>query len=218
MLNVYCIPGMGVDARLFKNLKIDNCNIHHIKWLTPYKNELLKEYAIRLSEQIDTSQPFILLGVSFGGMCCVEIAKHLIPLKTFVISSCKKSNELPLKINFWKFFSLYKRLSDSLYIKGAMLVKKQFGVSTKDQAERFLEMLESAPKNYFSGAVHCIMNWQNDLVPESVVHIHGTADRVLPHHKIICDYKLEGGDHFMIVTKAKEINEIIKRELKEFLD
>jgi esterase/lipase len=208
---------MGVDGRLFKNLKLENCTIHHISWITPFKNETLPEYALRLSEQIDASQPFVLIGVSFGGMCSVEIAKHLYPLRTFVISSCKRSRELPLKITFWKRFSLYKKLSDARYIKAAMLVKKQFGVTSKDQSEKFLEMLRSAPDNYFSGAVHCIMNWQNEIVPEGVIHIHGTHDRVLPHIKIICEHKIDGGDHFMIVTKAKEINEIINKELKDFL-
>jgi hypothetical protein len=215
MLNVYCIPGMGVDGRLFRNLKIDDSRLYHIKWLTPCRNESLQEYALRLSEQIDSSQPFILIGVSFGGMCSVEIAKHLNPVRTFLISSCKKSNELPLKISFWKKFSLYKKLSDAFYIKGAMLVKRQFGVVTKEQSEKFHEMLKTAPDNYFSGAVHCIMNWKNEIIPEGLIHIHGTADRVLPHNKMICDYKLDGGDHFMIVSRAEEINEIINRELKE---
>lgn len=215
MLNVYCIPGMGVDSRLFKNLKINNCNIHHIKWVTPVKNESLQEYAIRLSAQIDISNPFILIGVSFGGMCCVEIAKLLNPIRTFVISSCKKSAELPLKITFWKNFALYKKLSDKRYIKAAMLVKKQFGVATNEQSEKFLEMLRSAPDNYFSGAVHCIMTWQNEIVPEGIIHIHGTTDKVLPHRNIVCDHKIVGGDHFMIVTKAREINEIINKELEK---
>ncbi|MCW3071731.1 MAG: hypothetical protein JWO44_1621 [Bacteroidetes bacterium] len=214
MLNVYCIPGMGVDGRLFKNLQLENCNILHVKWLTPVKNESLADYAMRLSAQIDTSQPFALAGVSFGGMCSVEIAKKLNPVKTFVISSCKKSSELPWKITLWKNFRLYKYLSDSRYISGAMLVRKQFGVTGDEQKERFLEMLKAAPENYFSGAVHCIMNWQNEHVPETIVQIHGTADQVLPHKKIDCHYKIMRGTHFMIVNRSKEINAIINKELE----
>jgi hypothetical protein len=214
MLNVYCISGMGVDDRLFKNIKLNNCNIRHVKWVTPFKNESLPEYALRLSSQIDTSQPFALIGVSFGGMCSVEIAKKLNPVKTFVVSSCKKSSELPLKISFWKYLALYKLLSDARYIQGAALVGRQFGVENKEQKERFLEMLKSAPPNYFSAAVHCIIHWKNEIVPGSVVQIHGTADEVLPHRKINCQYKIEGGTHFMIVNRAKEINEIINKELE----
>jgi hypothetical protein len=204
---------MGVDGRLFKNLKLKDCNIIHVKWLSPLKNESLPGYAMRLSAQIDTDKPFVLIGVSFGGMCCVEIAKRLKPLKTFVISSCKISKELPWKITLWKNLAVYRYLSDARYITGAMLVRKQFGVQGKEQKQKFLEMLKAAPDNYFSGAVHCIMSWKNETVPESVVHLHGTADQILPHKKIECDYKIEGGDHFMIVNKAKEINEIINTEL-----
>src|SRR5688572_202955 len=140
MLNVYCIPGMGVDQRLFKNLKLKNCNIHHIKWITPGKEDDLAAYAMRLSEQIDTSRPFVLIGVSLGGMCAVEIAKRFKPLKTFVISSCKISAELPLKILFWKNLGLYRLLGDRGYISAAMLVKNQFGVRTPEQKQKFLEM------------------------------------------------------------------------------
>ncbi|MDF2436955.1 MAG: hypothetical protein K0Q95_1331 [Bacteroidota bacterium] len=214
MLNLYCIPGMGVDGRLFKNFKPANCNIIHVKWLTPIKNESMKEYALRLSEQIDTTRPFALAGVSFGGMCSVEIAKVHKPVKTFVISSCKKSEELPWKLTLWKKLAIYKYLSDERYITGAMLVRRQFGVTTEEQKQKFYEMLKAAPKNYFRGAVHCIMTWNNNEVPESVVQIHGTKDDVLPHRKIKCKYKIEGGNHFMIVSKAKEINEIVNRELK----
>ncbi|MCE3280052.1 MAG: hypothetical protein K0S44_2243 [Bacteroidetes bacterium] len=214
MLNVYCISGMGVDARMFKNIKLHDCNILHIKWNTPLKDESLPDYAMRLAVQIDTSKPFALIGVSFGGMCCVEITKKLNPVKTFVVSSCTVSSQLPLKITLWRYLSVYRYLKDKRYIMGAMLVSKQFGVTTKEQKKKFLDMLRSAPPNYFSGAVHCIMTWRNDIVPPQVVQIHGTKDQILPHKKIDCEYKIKGGSHFMIVTRAKEINEIINKELE----
>lgn len=204
---------MGVNERLFRNLKLNDCNIHHIKWLTPVKNESLENYAMRLSEVIDTSKPFALVGVSFGGMCSVEIAKKLNPIKTFLISSCKKSNELPLRIKFWERFSVYKLMNDKLFIKGAMILKRRFGVKTKEQSEQFFQMLQSAPPNYFSGAVHCILSWKNNVVPQNVVHIHGTSDRILPYNKVVCDYSIENGNHLMIISRAKEINEIINKEL-----
>lgn len=217
MLHVYCISGMGVDGRLFKNLKLNGCMIHHLKWITPLRDEPLSDYAMRLSRSINTSEPFVLVGVSFGGMCCVEIAKQLHPVKTFVISSCKKCDELPLKILFWKRFKVYKKISDKLYIKGAFLLRRRFGVASKEQSQKFMQMLQAAPPNYFSGAVHCIMDWKNNIVPGNVVHIHGTTDRVLPFQNITCDYTIEGGNHFMIVNRSREINEILNRELAQFV-
>jgi hypothetical protein len=213
MLDVYCISGMGVDERLFKNLKLNNCTIHHLKWITPLNNESLEDYAMRLSLNIDTSKPYALAGVSFGGMCAVEIAKRLNPVATFLISSCKKSSELPLLITFWKRFTLYKLMNDKLFIKGAMALRWRFGIKTREQSQQFYAMLNSNPPDYFSGAVHCILNWKNDIVPPRVIHIHGTADKVLPFRKVTADYIIEGGTHLMIVTKAREINEIINNEL-----
>lgn len=215
MLNVYCIPGMGVDGRLFKNLKLNNCLIHHIKWETPHRNESLASYAMRLANQIDTSQPFALIGVSFGGMCCMEIAKKLKPVKAFIVSSSKTRSEVPQKIIMWKRIPMYKYISDSMYKKAAFLLKKQFGVTNEDQAKKFREMLDTAPENYFKGAVHCIMQWNNKECPESIVHIHGTADQVLPHKLIAnCDYTIKNGTHFMMISKADEINKIINKELE----
>ena len=216
MIPVYCIPGMGVDRRLFKNIKLQQGELRFIEWLEPQRDESLASYAQRLSAQIDRSGPFALLGVSFGGMCAVEIAKQSDPLKTFVVSSCKTSAQLPLKITFWRHFRMYRKLSDKRYINAALLLRRQFGVSGTEQTQRFSEMLHAAPDNYFSGAVHCIVNWENEIVPPSVVQIHGTSDRVLPYLKAGYDYTIAKGTHFMIVNRAKEISAILDRELGTF--
>lgn len=206
---------MGVNEGIYKNLKLKDCNLIHIKWLTPFKDEPLPDYAIRLSKQIDITQPFALMGVSFGGMCCVEIAKKLNPAKVFLVSSCKTITELPGNLKIWSKVPLYKRLSDNTYIKGAMFFKKKFGVSGKEPSKKFKEMLNTAPKDYFKGAVHCLLTWENQEVPKNTIHIHGTADQVLPYkNSMNCNYSIQGGTHLMIIDKAEEISEIINRELK----
>ena len=216
MLNVYCIPGMGVDERIFQNLSLNNCTIRHIKWITPLINESLPDYAMRLAKQIDTSQPFILIGVSFGGMCCTEITRRLNPLKTILISSCKASDELPLKIHAFKLFPLYKIWNDKLFIYGALLLRKNFGVLTKEYTELFRRMLKTAPVNYFKRAVHCIVFWKNKPAHKNIIHIHGTADKILPFRKIKnCDYTINNGTHWMVMDRADEISKIINGELKK---
>ncbi|MES2590454.1 MAG: alpha/beta hydrolase [Bacteroidota bacterium] len=215
MLNVYCISGMGVNEEMFRNMELKNCTIHHIKWITPHNGETLSEYAMRLANRIDTTQPFALIGVSFGGMCCIEIAKKLTPVKVFLVSSCKTRAELPAKIKIWSKIPLYKKLSDNVYKKAASSVRVLFGVTNKEQGERFKRMLNTAPENYYKGAVHCILAWMNSEIPKNVIHIHGTADQVLPYKKIVnCNYTIKDGTHFMIVNKAEEINAIINKELK----
>ena len=98
-----------------------------------------------------------------------------------------------------------------------MFAKKQFGVVTSEQKINFRKMLDTAPPNYYIGAVHCIVKWRSTSIPKNLIHIHGTADRVLPYRKVInCNYTIKGGTHFMIINKADEICEIINKELSAF--
>ena len=215
MLAVYCIPGLGINEEVFSNLKLTNCTLHYIKWITPLKNEKLPEYALRLAEQIDTAQPFALIGMSFGGMCAIEIAKKFNPVKTILISSNKTSSEVPLSISMWGAFPFYKTMNDEFFRGGAIRTKYLFGVKTKEESILFERMLNAAPENYFAGAVNCIVTWNNKEITENLIHIHGTADLILPYHDIVkCDYPIKDGTHFMIVDKADEISEIINKELK----
>jgi hypothetical protein len=214
-LHIYCIPGLGVNNHLYKNLKLTNCKITHIKWLAPVKDETLPEYAMRLAEQIDTSKPFVLIGVSFGGMCCIEIAKQLSPVKTFLISSSKVRSELPKSLRFLSILPGHQLLSDTIFLKGARIVKNKLGV-TNEMEQDFEDMLTPPPDGYFSKAVDMIVNWQNEEYPSSVFHIHGNADDVLPYKKDVnYDYIVQDGSHMMVVDKGEEISEVINRELEK---
>jgi pimeloyl-ACP methyl ester carboxylesterase len=214
-LNVYTIPGLGMDPLLFKYLQLPNCNIIPIAWISPLKKETLPEYALRLSKQIDTSKPFVLIGVSFGGMCAIEISKKLNPLQTILVSSSKVSAELPGALIGFKYIPLYRLLSDFLYLKFTMLIRKRLGV-TADLKTEFKSMLAQPPQHYFSRAIHMILHWKNEIIPPRVLHIHGNADQVVFYKKnVTYDYTIEGGSHYMIVDRAEEISDIIAKELNK---
>ncbi len=216
MLDIYCIPGIGVDERLFKNLLLKKCSIHYIKWESLFKNETLPHYAMRLSEQIDQSKPFALIGVSFGGMCCAEIAKKLNPVKTFLISSCINSDELPGTIKLERYLPIQKIVNDELSIRIALLMVKRFGIVKKEDVILFKKMLRRAPIDYFNRALNCIINWKQHAKGLNVIHIHGTADRILPFKNIkSCDYQIKEGTHLMVMDRAEEISKIINEELEK---
>jgi hypothetical protein len=214
-LQVYCIPGLGVNEHLFKNLRLKKCRVSCIEWIAPVKDESLPEYAMRLTKQMDTSKPFALIGVSFGGMCSIEIAKQLSPVKTFLISSSKVRSELPKSLRFLFFLPGYKLFSDNVYLKSARIVKKRLGV-TEEMDEDFEEMLTPPPEGYFRKAVDMIVNWQNEEYPSNVFHIHGNADDVLPYKKEVdYNYIVQNGSHMMVMDRGEEISEVINRELEK---
>jgi len=64
-MKIYAIPGLGADKRVFEYLHLDY-ELVALEWIQPQKRENLKNYALRLAKSIDTSEPYGILGVSFG--------------------------------------------------------------------------------------------------------------------------------------------------------
>jgi pimeloyl-ACP methyl ester carboxylesterase len=94
MKKIYLFPGLGADERVFVNLDLSGFEPVFIQWIQPLKNETIEAYALRLTEQIPDENPS-LIGVSFGGMIAVEVAKHIPAEKVILISSAKNGNEIP---------------------------------------------------------------------------------------------------------------------------
>ena len=100
-MNVYFISGLGADKRAFKYLQLDSrLTIHHVDWLSANKNESLVAYSKRLAEKIDTTKPFCIVGLSFGGIVANEISKIISPEKIIFLSTAKNRSELPWYFRF----------------------------------------------------------------------------------------------------------------------
>ncbi|MBC7861417.1 MAG: hypothetical protein IAF38_00500 [Bacteroidia bacterium] len=210
---IYCIPGQGVDHTLFSRLELPGFEMRAVKWVEPEKNETMLSYAKKLSAQIDTSQPFYLMGVSLGGMLCVELSEILNPIKTIIISSAKNRNELPLSIKFMKYFPIHKLQGNNFSIWMGIHNRWLFGVSKKD-LPLFEKMLLNPPKNFYRYTSHFIINWKRtETLSEKIIHIHGDSDLVIPLKKRMNALLIEGGEHFMVMNEWKEISELIRKNL-----
>ena len=104
MKNIYVISGLGADERVFYKTNFGNNNVTHIHWVTPLHNETIEAYALRLCTHIHHETP-ILVGLSFGGMVAMEVAKHIATEKIILISSAKTKHELP------KFYRIVGKLN-----------------------------------------------------------------------------------------------------------
>ncbi len=115
-LTVYLIPGMGTDERIFEELHFNHTNISKktIEW-APYEDcNSLEEYAKKLISQVDTSKPFILIGVSMGGMLAMEMGEIIYPERLILISSAKSDSELPCKYKLGRYIPLHNLTNDKL--------------------------------------------------------------------------------------------------------
>jgi hypothetical protein len=211
---VYAIPGLGTTEKLYKNLSIKGVEIIVLKWPPPEREDTMSSYAEKFLTQINTSQPFCLLGVSFGGMLCCELSEIISAKKIFLISTCKKRDELPWFIKLFKHVPFHKIISENLHRKMAYEGRWFIGFGTALIPE-YLGMINSMSDHYFKNCINIIVNWNRKESPKNYIHIHGDADRLLPYKYVKTDYTIKNGSHAMIVFQAEEIGEIIEKVIQE---
>jgi hypothetical protein len=213
--NIYLIPGQGSDFRLFQDLKFDSsfC-IHHIKYSLPAKKATIHEFAIELSAQIDTSKPFILIGVSIGGMLVTEMSTFLNPVQTIIISSAKSRKELPFQYRFQKVIPIYKLVPKGLVKFGAKVLQPIVEPDSKTNKETFQAMLSDKDPLFLKRTVKMIIRWDRTLAPVGIIHIHGIKDNTLPYRNIECNFTIPNGSHMLALTKAKTVSILLQEILK----
>ena len=206
-MKIYAIPGLGADQRVFEYLDL-NHELVPLEWIPPKKKERLKEYALRLAQAIDTSAPFGILGVSFGGMIAVEISKVLKPEVTILLSTAETHKELR-----WIYRLVGK--TNLLYF----MPKATFNISisvawflfgTKNPVLK--SILDDTDPAFAKWAAIAITKWKNDEIINNSLRISGSKDKILPpkNPNILL---IPDAQHFMIVDRSGEISEIINSSL-----
>lgn len=215
-MKVYFLSGLGADKRVFKYLSFKkNIDPVFIDWLIPFKHESLKEYAKRISDKLDTSQPFILIGLSFGGILATEMLEFIQPYKTILISSAARKQELPFYYKLAGFLKLNKLLPEKATNQANRLTHWFFGVTERKDKLLLNEILKTTDTSFSKWAINEIVNWKRTKSPEKLIKINGNRDRILPVIRFIPKYLIKGGGHFMIVNKADEITKILEIEIGE---
>ncbi|MEM7163370.1 MAG: alpha/beta hydrolase [Bacteroidota bacterium] len=214
-MNVYCFPGLGANERIFEKVRLpEGYKKVCVSWKEPGKKESLESYAFRLVEEVDLSQDYILMGVSFGGMICTVLNDLLKPKKAILISSITGRNELPWYFRASGRMKLNSLLHMKTALKAAPFALDIMGARTPEEKEFLREMVNQASVNLVQWSIDKILNWENRKRPENVVQIHGNKDMVLPHTYTHVDHIIDNGNHFLIRNKADELNQIISTILK----
>jgi pimeloyl-ACP methyl ester carboxylesterase len=213
-VNLYVFPGQGADARLFTHLNLPkNYSVHPISYPRPEKGTTMTGYAKLLSQQIDTSEDFMLLGVSLGGMLATELAELLNPRKIIVVSSAKSKFELPIRYRFQNKLPLYAAFSPQIIKQGAKMLQPLVEPDRKKEAQIFISMLNDKDPVFMKRTIEMIVNWDRETYDKRIIHIHGDSDHTIPIRNVQYAYKIEGGSHMMMLTKGEELSEIITQIL-----
>ena len=172
-------------------------------------------YARELSNQIDTSESFILIGVSLGGMIATEMTDCLKPEKVIIISSAKSRNELPGRYRIQRKFPVYNVVSGKTARKGAKILQPVVEPDKNKEKELCISMLENKDSDFLKRTIKMIMEWERTNYDPDIIHIHGDKDRTIPIRNVKYDYLVKAGSHMMVLTKSEEIAKIINGILSE---
>ena len=212
MKHLFLFSGLGADKRVFDFLDLRGYNIHHVEWIQPQPKESLEEYAKRLSIQITAKHP-VLIGVSFGGMIALEIAKLIPAEKVILISSAKSSNAIPAYMRFIKNFRLDRLIQIRSVKKPNQLLYWLFGVTAKEHQALLAAIMKDTDDYFFTWAIDVIPNWKNAADQRNAIQIHGTKDKILD--PLSAEHLVTGGGHLMVVTHAKEVSDILRKVLAQ---
>jgi pimeloyl-ACP methyl ester carboxylesterase len=209
-VNLYLLPGQGADARLFDSLHFPaHFVVHHISYPIPAAKITMLEFARQLAMDIDTTQPFILMGASFGGMLCAEMSTFLHPQRTIIVSSAKHRKELPYRYRLQRFVPVYRVLPPSVIKMGALVIQPIVEPDRRSQKDTFKSMLKSKDPYYMKRSVALILSWDKTEESPEIIHIHGTKDHIIPMRNVKADVIIPKGSHVMTLTQAEQVQQAI---------
>ena len=207
-MKCYCISGLGADKRAFKNIDF-GFTLIHIEWIKPISNESLINYSKRLSKQIDSSEPFILLGLSFGGLVACEISTILKPDQIILISSLTQQKDLSLIIQAISKTKLYKFIPSVLLKPPMFLAYWLFGVNQPANKKLLKEIIADTDPTFLKWSIDKILNTKSITIPIRLLRIHGTHDKLISAKKATCIDWINDGGHLMILENASTINKLL---------
>ncbi len=213
---IYCISGLGADERIFSKLNVPGVQFFYLKWITPLKAERIEAYAKRMWGQMilsngdpATAGPLILMGVSFGGMMAIEMAKQIPVAKVILISSVKSRRELPAGIKLAAALGLYRLIPSKQAAWMRSIGNYFLGAEREEEICLSNEFIERVNPVYLRWAIKVIGRWRNEWSPPELYHIHGSRDRTFPLNRVVATHVIEGGGHFMVMNRAKEVSRIL---------
>jgi pimeloyl-ACP methyl ester carboxylesterase len=214
-------PGLGCDERVVAPHRPIHAAIETQQWLMPERNESLAHYARRMAQQIDTSTPFYLAGISFGGMVALEAASVLQStgnvLGVILIAACRSNRGVPLGYRTATWFAARSPIWLVKLAKIAMPhMRRLFGIYREQDVELFESMLRDADPEFIRWCLRATIEWPGAKhVDVPVLQIHGKRDYVLPLRLAgPVDVVVEGAGHALNISHARQINRAVDAWLR----
>ncbi len=216
-IKLYLIPATACNWRLYELQLKQFPDAVVTQLLQPISlDETLQNYAQRLAKTIDTSTPFILVGVSLGGMLAQELALLLKPVAVIIIASCNnyKSISFPWQL-IGKFIHRMPNIVIKIILNSVGYLANKINYRKFPNQKNYAKMLKEISPYLVRWQCGAATKWQlskNLTMP--VLHIHGARDLLMPIKKVQPHNIIANGGHLINITHARRVNGFIAKMLQ----
>lgn len=208
-MKIYIVSGLGADFKVLERLEFPRqYELVFIDWLIPEKNEPLDSYVKRMAEKVDDSEPFSLLGYSFGGIIVQEINRLKVAQKVVILGSIKSDKEKSKFIKTGEVTKIPRIFPVSLFNDKAANIYSVVRKLFDPKNPTILQYFRVRNPYYLKWSVEKVSEWKFEETP-GVIQILGERDIVFPIKYSRPNYVIKGGTHLFPVTKYKEVSKIL---------
>ncbi|AZI32024.1 alpha/beta hydrolase [Kaistella carnis] len=208
-MKLYVVSGLGADFKVLEKITFpQNLEVVFLDWIMPEKNEDFHHYVKRMADRIDDSEPFSLLGYSFGGIIVQEIDKIKAAEKVVIMGSIKSHKEKSRLIKLGEVTKIPRFLPQQLFnINSATVYSLARGI-VDPKNPKLLEYFTVRDTYYLKWSIEKVSAWKFEENPK-VIQILGSKDIVFPLKYSKPDYVVQNGTHLFPATKPKEVSKIL---------
>lgn len=212
-MKIYVVSGLGADFKVLERLQFPkDLEVVFIDWLIPENNESFSSYVERMAGKIDVSEPFYLLGYSFGGIMVQEINKTKPAQKVVILGSIKSDKEKSKLIKMGEITGIPKYLPVTIFSDKTTNFYSKLRKMIDPKNPRITQYFRVRNPYYLKWSVQRISEWKFEENP-NVIQILADRDIVFPIKNSNPDYIIKGGTHLFPATKHKEVSLLLNKIL-----
>lgn len=210
-MKIYVISGLGADFKVLEKITFPaDLEVVFLDWIIPEKNEDFKTYIEKMASKIDDSEPFYLLGYSFGGIVVQEIDKVKPAEKVVILGSIKSNSEMSGFLKASSITKISRFLPTRLFNEKSALVYAVLRKFFDSKNPMIMDYFAVRNPYYLKWCIGQISNWKFENNPK-VIQILGEKDLIFPPKYSHPDYIVSRGTHLFPATRPKQVSDILAK-------
>jgi pimeloyl-ACP methyl ester carboxylesterase len=100
-------------------------------------------------------------------------------------------------------------------LKTSAATKRFFTRENNEDKKLLWQIIHESDTGLIRWSMHAILTWQNETIPPSVWHIHGTRDEILPVRYTQPTHTIPKAGHMLVMTSPDVVNAFLAKALQE---